>query len=303
MSANTPARVLAPPLRAYKGHVTNPARWALWTPRRGDILVCTPAKCGTTWTQTIVANLLYAGAPPAPVSEISPWIDATFATSDVTRAALDAQTGRRVVKTHTPGDGFPVWEGVHVVAVYRHPLDVFLSLRKHIMNMWDRPDDHPLKQPVDQALDTFLTRSFHEDDADSDSLALVAAHHARTVTQARHPGLTVLHYADMIADHRGTVAHLARALDIPADAGLIDRVTELTRFGAMKARASQLVPEAGQKIWKDETAFFAQGGTGNWQGTISPEGVARYRARLAEVMPDPVTRAWLESGARTATDN
>ena len=34
-------------------------RWEHFVHRPGDIFVCTPPKCGTTWTQTIVASLLW----------------------------------------------------------------------------------------------------------------------------------------------------------------------------------------------------------------------------------------------------
>ena len=48
----SPAAVLAPVLgpaaRLYRGQVTRPERWATWVPRKGDILVCTPSKSGTT---------------------------------------------------------------------------------------------------------------------------------------------------------------------------------------------------------------------------------------------------------------
>jgi hypothetical protein len=39
--------------------------------RPGDIFVCTPAKCGTTWMQTIVVTLLFPhGDAPGAVWEI-----------------------------------------------------------------------------------------------------------------------------------------------------------------------------------------------------------------------------------------
>jgi hypothetical protein len=65
---------------------------------------------------------------PARLPILSPWVDADLGlpASEVAEA-LAAQKGRRVVKTHTPADGFPIWEGVTVIAVYRHPLDVFFS--------------------------------------------------------------------------------------------------------------------------------------------------------------------------------
>ncbi len=45
--------------REYRNVVNDNLRWNRITPRPGDILVCTPPKCGTTWMQTIVNSLLY----------------------------------------------------------------------------------------------------------------------------------------------------------------------------------------------------------------------------------------------------
>ena len=129
---NAPAEILKPANETYRGVITNPERWRTWQPRKGDILVCTPPKCGTTWTQTMTAMLLNGGPDlSGPVSVISPWVDVDFGEPQDVAAALAQQNGRRVVKTHTPADGFPVWDGVTVIAVYRHPLDVLFSLRKH----------------------------------------------------------------------------------------------------------------------------------------------------------------------------
>ena len=46
-------------LRPYRNAVFDHRRWAGFEPRPGDIFVCTPPKCGTTWTQAIVASLLW----------------------------------------------------------------------------------------------------------------------------------------------------------------------------------------------------------------------------------------------------
>ena len=63
-------------LKVYKDGSTDNARWERFTHRAGDIVVATPAKCGTTWTQTIVASLLFPkGDCPQPVVIIAPWVD------------------------------------------------------------------------------------------------------------------------------------------------------------------------------------------------------------------------------------
>ena len=46
-------------MREYRNAAMDNARWTGFEPRTGDILVCTPAKCGTTWMQTVVANLIW----------------------------------------------------------------------------------------------------------------------------------------------------------------------------------------------------------------------------------------------------
>src|SRR5215211_7549181 len=62
--------------RIYKSAVTDGTRWAAYNHRPGDIFVCTPPKCGTTWMQTIVASLLWPdGNFPGLVTEIGPWFD------------------------------------------------------------------------------------------------------------------------------------------------------------------------------------------------------------------------------------
>ena len=168
-----PAPVLAPAVRSYRGSTTDPLRWATWSPRKGDILVCTPPKCGTTWTQTMLAMLVNGSSDlPEKVPVLSPWVDADLGVSaDEVAATLAAQKGRRVVKTHTPADGFPIWDGVTVIAVYRHPLDVFFSLRKHEANKSVVMPDHPMSLPVPDSIRRFINGPADPDDFDKDTLA------------------------------------------------------------------------------------------------------------------------------------
>ena len=65
--------------RDYRGVISDNRRWERFVHRPGDIFVCSPPKCGTTWTQTIVATLLFQPSdPPAPVMSLAPWLDARF---------------------------------------------------------------------------------------------------------------------------------------------------------------------------------------------------------------------------------
>lgn len=285
----------------YRGEITRPERWKTWVPRDGDILVCTPPKSGTTWTQAILAMLVNGGPDlPDTLGAMSPWVDADLGVraEDVART-IAALPGRRVLKTHTPADGFPVWDGVSVVAVYRHPLDVFFSLRRHIANR-QAGDDHPMKAPVAEALSTFLNAPIDRDDFDSDSLSSIAHHYLQTVLSGRIPGLTLLHYADITRDPRAAIRKLARAVDIDAADALVEAIAQATDIAEMRARADRYAPVGGTGFWRSDAAFFATGGTGTWTSTLTEADLAAYDARMAELIPEAAARRWLEEGSGSA---
>ncbi|MGB5166412.1 MAG: sulfotransferase domain-containing protein [Woeseiaceae bacterium] len=293
-----PAPVLAPAVRSYRGSITDPLRWATWSPRKGDILVCTPPKCGTTWTQTMLAMLVNGSSDLSEkVPVLSPWVDADLGVSaDEVAATLAAQRGRRVVKTHTPADGFPIWDGVTVIAVYRHPLDIFFSLRKHQANKRVVKPDHPMSLPVPDSIRRFVNEPVDRDDFDKDTLASLALHYSETVLSGRYPHLNVLHYSDMLRDGHRAVQDLARAAGIEAGAELIDQVAAATVFGAMKARAVDYAPVGGTGYWKSDAGFFDSASSGKWEGKLSPAEIDLFNTRLAELVPDEKARTWLLAG-------
>jgi hypothetical protein len=293
------APMLRPALRRYSGLIPRPERWEGFEPRHGDIIVCTPSKSGTTWTQTMLAMLLQRGADlPMKLPMLSPWIDADLGIpADEVFAALAAQSGRRVIKTHTPLDGFPVWDGVTVITVYRHPLDVFFSLRKHYANMTvGRPDD-PMRQPLPASIQNFLCGALDREDYSSRTLESVAGHYLETLQSDRQPRPAMLHYADMMADPRGAVAQIAEIAGIEVDDTLLDVVVEASSFGAMKANAADFAPAGGTGLFKTDAEFFDSGQSRKWIGQVTEEALDLYDARLADLIPDAAARDWLQYGS------
>ena len=125
--------------REHRNIVSDNERWRQLVSRPGDIFVCTPAKCGTTWMQTIVATLLFPrGDVPGRVTDVAPWIEARFEPIDTVIARLDAQAHRRSMKTHTPADGIPWYPHASYIVVGRDGRDAFMSFLNHMQNM--RPD-------------------------------------------------------------------------------------------------------------------------------------------------------------------
>ena len=113
-------------------------RWDHFTHRPGDIFVCTPPKCGTTWTQAIVASLLWpAGDVPAPVMELAPWWDANFFRVEELVQRLEAQRFRRSLKTHLPAEALPWFDEGLYIAVFRDGRDAFMSFVNHMASFRD----------------------------------------------------------------------------------------------------------------------------------------------------------------------
>jgi len=80
-------------VRRYEASMYDSNRWDGFELRPGDIIISTPPKCGTTWTQMICALLILQEPElPLPLDTLSPWIDmVTRARTDVF-ADLEAQT-------------------------------------------------------------------------------------------------------------------------------------------------------------------------------------------------------------------
>src|SRR6185436_8583726 len=116
------------PCTRYRSIVADSARWDGFEFRPGDIVISTPPKCGTTWTQMLCALLIFDGPEfPAPLDEVSPWLDMCNRPLDEVRASLAAQTHRRFIKTHAPLDGIPFRTDVTYLVVGRDPRDVAIS--------------------------------------------------------------------------------------------------------------------------------------------------------------------------------
>lgn len=280
--------------RAYSRVVTDPERWRAYQPRDGDVVVATPPKAGTTWTQAIVAMLI-AGRTDIDLKNgtDSPWLEHSKRPIGDVLAGLAAMDGRRCIKTHTPLDGMPVWSGLSYIAVCRHPVDVHFSMQRFI-----RKTESSLNAafPADdgEGFRLFLDGAVQGLGFDAPSLAVIVAHAqaARREAQAR---VLVLHYADMRRDHRAAVAPIAAHIGVPSDAALLDAVTQATALDSMKRNADRFTPHAGTGFLKGNADFFHSGSAGKWHSRLQEADLRTYRARL-DALAGPALSRWLEEG-------
>jgi hypothetical protein len=300
-----------PPRRHYRSILADSSRWDAFAFRPGDIVISTPPKSGTTWTQMLCALLIFDGSAfPAPLDKLSPWLDmSTRPLAEVT-ATYAAQTHRRFIKTHTPLDGLPWHADVTYLVVGRDPRDVAISYEHHAANMdiarflevraaavgnEDLAELPQRRPPPADPVERFRTFMSDETPGGTSSLAPVL-HHLDTGWQRRHEAnVALFHYADLQADLAGELLRLARVLGIPCSPERARELAPEASLDRMRERAADVAPSVSLGFWKDVRAFFRSGGTGEWRAGLSAADLAAYEARVAKLV-GPDLAAWAHGG-------
>lgn len=302
-------------MRRYQATVYDSSRWDAFELRPGDIIISTPPKCGTTWTQMICALLiLQEPVLPVPLDTLSPWIDMVTRARTEVFADLAAQTHRRFIKTHTPLDGIPNDPAVTYICVGRDPRDVALSLHRHIDNTdraafldardraaaIDGIELGPLPLPPPRP-DTAQGRFWQwvDDDRPSTesgpSLRFTVEHLQTFRDAADDLDVLRLHYDDLQADLEGQMRGVATHLGIEVDDDRWPALVEAATFESMRRRADTTVPGGGREHWIDPVAFFSRGTSGQWHDLLDDADLARYAARVRALASDELIE-WLHRG-------
>lgn len=250
----------------------------------------------------ICALLIFQRAElPAPLAELSPWLDWLTADRDEVYAALEAQQHRRFVKTHTPLDGIPIDPRATYIVVARHPLDLAVSLYRQGDNL-DRarirqltgqpaPSESPApRPPLREWLLSWIDRDVAPAEA-MDSLPGVMWHLSDAWARRAEPNVVLVHYDDLRDDLDGEMRRLARHLDISVPEGTWPALVEAATFDGMRARVDRVVPDRAG-VFKNREAFFRRGTSGAGRELLSGEEYTHYRNRVAEMAPADML-AWL----------
>ena len=304
--------------RRYRSEVEDSARWDGFAFREGDIVISSPSKCGTTWTQMICALLVFQTPElPAPLTTLSPWLDMRVRPVAEVHALLDAQQHRRFIKTHSPLDGVPHDPRVTYIAVCRDPRDVIVSLLhqgdnlryEHIEQLvraaepdgpaWERPPGTGRPLTVRERILRWVDDDI--DPAESlDTLRGIVWQTSVAWERRREHAVVLLHYSDLSRDLDAEMRRLAARLRIDVDPATWPALVEAARFASMKDRAADLVPDERLGLMKDRDRFFRSGGSGEWREHVTPADIAHYEARIAALAP-PDLAAWMHHGAEATT--
>jgi hypothetical protein len=300
----------------YRSIIDDSARWDGFALREGDIIISTPPKCGTTWTQMICALLIFQTPDlPRPLDLISPWLDQLLRPLDSVVADLEAQEHRRFIKTHTPLDGLPFDRRVTYLAVARDPRDVALSwdnhwanldfdaalaLRQAAVGLEDLAELVPPDMPAPPASERDRFWLWVDDPAPPiESRASLAGtlHHLSTFFAARNaPNVLLLHYGDLKDDLEGQMRQLAARLSIAVPEARWPALVKAATFEEMKRRAKLTGPNQTESVWRDGQQFFHRARHGEWRALLDEEDQRRYAARINEIA-DADLSAWVHRGS------
>jgi len=299
--------------KLYRTMVFDSSRWDGFELRPGDIIISTPPKSGTTWTQMLCAMLIFDGAEfPASMDNMSPWLDMNTRSRDEVFSILEAQSHRRFIKTHTPLDGLPLDPQVTYVVVGRDPRDVAVSFEHHVANMNfetliatrgaavgndDLDEFPPPPPPSDDPVERM--RLFVEGDGFITTFDSVVGHLRDAWERRDEPNVALFHYRDYQDDLPSELQRLASVLGVELDAERARALAEEAGLGKMRARAEELAPDTGHNHWHDTAGFFRSGGRGEWADRFTEELAARYGERVGEFAGgDAQFAAWLHDGRR-----
>jgi aryl sulfotransferase len=300
--------------RDYVTPVFDSRRWDHYRPRSGDIVVATPAKSGTTWTQMICAMLVH-GTPklPKPLTQLSRWLDRYTIPIEKLTAELEAQPHARVIKTHTPLDGLPYHADVRYVVCGRDARDAFLSLMDHFENL--SPEtlaDLARRMGQDEAevraapeanmmFPIWATTGLQPWVYDGAPFGVPQFYTIESFWRFRHlPNIYFLHYADLMRDLEGEMRRLAAWLGYEVAEAEWPAMVRAASFDTMKSGAGDAAPDADKGEWRRPDDFFRSARMEAWRTGLSADNQALYEQVNAARL-DPEMKAWVEGGRTVVT--
>jgi hypothetical protein len=108
------------------------AKAEAYAPRPEDVFVVTQMKCGTTWMQHVVFQIVHRGQgnlveTGAAMYAISPWIEGRKSVSIEDSKPVGTTRQSRIIKTHLPAQLCPYNDAAKYIYVARHPVSCFAS--------------------------------------------------------------------------------------------------------------------------------------------------------------------------------
>jgi aryl sulfotransferase len=294
--------------REYRNHHLDSTRWDHFRPRDTDIIVTTAYKAGTTWTQRILAALVFGPVPlQQGLTAVSPWIDARFmGPIEPMLAAVEAQQHQRFVKSHLAADGLLFFDEAKYIVVGRDTRDVFMSLWNHysaytdfaysLFNDADRPGPEFPRCPETprELWPRWIAEGWFDWEADGWPF-WSHHHHLSTWWQLRElPNVLFVHFADLLADTEGEMRRIATFCEIDVPEEQWPAIVQAVRIDSMRKEAGEADAGAAMVFEGGVDRFLFKGTNGRWRDALTDDDLRLYDDAAAAL--EPALRTWLEGG-------
>ncbi len=304
---NTQANIWPRKTREMHNHHFDSTIWNDFRFRDDDVVIATYAKSGTTWTQQIVAQLIFAGAEDVDVGEMSPWLDLRVPPKEIKLPAVEAQTHRRFLKTHLPVDALVFSPKAKYLYIGRDGRDVLFSMYNHHANanelFYKALNDTPGRVGPALGKPPASVRQYFQEWLEKDGHPFWPFwENVRSWWAIRHlPNVMLVHFADLKADMPGQIRRIAEFLEIEVDEARWPAILEHCSFDYMKAHAEKSAPLGGV-LWNGGGKTFIHKGTnGRWTEALMASDSLAYEARARRELGEDCAR-WLATGEMPATD-
>ncbi len=294
--------------RIYQNFLLDSTRWDQIPEQAGDVVVATPYKSGTTWTQNIVLHLIFQDLRVRIINDLSPWVDMRQRPIADLAAQLAAQDHRRCMKCHLLRDGLRLRKDTKYIVVGRDPRDVFMSLWNHyssltpesIAEMNDAPGrvGPPLMPCPDdiRALWTmWINKGWFEWETEGYPYWSNLRHMQTWWHDQEQPNILFVHFNDLLADLEGEIGRIANYLNIECPSETVSAIAELVSFKSMKRDAEVIDPNAIKFLKGGAQTFINKGTNGRWRDVLAEDDIAMYDAAAERELTSDC-QLWLENG-------
>jgi aryl sulfotransferase len=278
--------------------------WNEFRFRSDDVVIATYAKAGTTWTQQIVAQLIFGGAEGIDVATLSPWLDLRVTPKEQKLAALEAQQHRRFIKTHLPLDALVFSPDAKYIYIGRDGRDVVWSLYNHHANSteeWHRMlNETPGRVGPPIGRPPASIRQYFLEWLEGDGYPFWSFwENVSSWWAIRHlPNVLFLHFTDLKRDLPGQIRRVGAFLEIRLDEEAFEAALRHSSFDYMKTHAEKCAPRGGWFLRGGPRTFIHKGTNGRWRDVLTTDDCRRYEAAAEERLGRPCAR-WLAAGGPT----
>lgn len=244
-----------------------------YQPGPEDIFIATQMKCGTTWMQQIVFEILHGGEGDLSdtgyrhMYALSPWIETSpTASVPMERAPLVGRHNNRIIKTHMPAQLIPHSDAAKYIYVTRHPVSCFASCVDFINLLGG-----PLVPDRNNLLDWYCS---------DDMWWMSWPDHVESWWQRsqQHSNVLFVHYEELKQDLPGVINKIAQFLNCPLSDDELQKVVNKASFDYMKEHEYyfEMFSPNVFSVSKKDIRFMQSGSLNRHEDT---EGIERERIK------------------------